>query len=82
MRSYMKIKPSRNVRKTTTLSFTDIGKSCPICKFLMSKNMSFYAIRENFQIYIRCKLRLIVPSVLKQCYQIRRGQFCHRDSYS
>ena len=35
VRSFVKIKPSRNGE--ITLSFTDIGKSCPSCAFLNSQ---------------------------------------------
>ena len=34
-RSFMKMKSSRNGE--INMSFTDIGKSCPSCKFLMSQ---------------------------------------------
>ena len=44
MRSFMKIKFSRNAQ--ITLSFTDIGKSCDVAIF-NAANMSFNAIREN-----------------------------------
>ena len=44
MRSFMKIKPSQNGK--ITLSFTDVGESCPSCKFL-TRQMSFNAIHEN-----------------------------------
>ena len=43
MRSFVKIKPSRNGE--ITLSFTNKGKSSPGRDFFA--NMSFYAIREN-----------------------------------
>ena len=45
MRSFAKIKPSRNGE--ITLLFTDIGKSCPSHEFFNFANMSFNAIREN-----------------------------------
>ena len=44
MRSFVKIKPSRI--GDITLSFTDIGKSCPVRDFYVA-NGSFSAIREN-----------------------------------
>ena len=44
MRSFVKIRPSRN--REITLSFTYIGKSCLSCEFNVS-NMSFKAFREN-----------------------------------
>ena len=54
MRSFVKIKSSRNAE--ITQSFTDIGISCPSRDFSVT-NMSFKAIREdkilakNFRIY-------------------------------
>ena len=40
------MKPSRNGE--IVLPFTDVGKSCTSCKFLLLQiNMSFNAIREN-----------------------------------
>ena len=45
MRSFVKIKPSRNGK--LTLSFINIGKSCLSCDFFHITNMSFNAIREN-----------------------------------
>ena len=44
MRSFVKIKSSRNAE--ITLSFTNIGKSCPSGDLSVT-NMSFNAIREN-----------------------------------
>ena len=44
MRSFMKIKSSRNGE--LTLSFTDICKSC-LSRDFLRRNMSFNAIREN-----------------------------------
>ena len=44
MRSFVKIKLSRI--GDITLSFTDIGKSCPVCDFYIA-NMSFDPIPEN-----------------------------------
>ena len=44
MRSFVKIKPSRF--GDITLSFTDIGKSCPVRDFYVA-NVSFNIIREN-----------------------------------
>ena len=44
MRSFMKIKPSRN--DEITLSFTDMGKFCHCHEFLVA-NMSLNPIREN-----------------------------------
>ena len=44
MRSFVKIKPSRNSK--VTLSFIEIGKSCLNRQFLHIINMSFKAIRE------------------------------------
>ena len=43
-RNFVKIISSRNAE--ITLSFTDIGKSCPSSDFSVA-NMYFYAIREN-----------------------------------
>ena len=48
MRSFAKIKPPQI--GDITLSFTDIGKSCPVRDFFTSQ-MCFNAIRENFRIY-------------------------------
>ena len=45
MRSFMKIKHSRNGK--ITLSFTDIRKSCPSREFLTSQICLFSAIRQN-----------------------------------
>ena len=45
MRSFAKIKPSRNLE--ITLSFTDIGKSCPSRDFLTLQICLLNAIREN-----------------------------------
>ena len=45
MRSFVKIKPSRNGK--ITLSFIDIGTSCPSRFFFHITNISFNAIREN-----------------------------------
>ena len=46
MRSFVKIKPSRNGK--ITLSFIDIGKSClSRARIFHVTNMSFNAIREN-----------------------------------
>ena len=45
MRSFVKIKPSRNGK--ITLSFIDKGKSCLIREFFHITNMSFNTIREN-----------------------------------
>ena len=42
---FLKIKTSQIC--AITLSFTDIGKSCTSCGFLMSANMSFNAIHEK-----------------------------------
>ena len=44
MRSFVKIKPSQI--DDITMSFTDIGKSCPVRDFYVA-NVSFSAIREN-----------------------------------
>ena len=44
MRSFVKIKPSQVC--DITLSFTDIGKSCPVHDFYVA-SVSFNAIREN-----------------------------------
>ena len=44
VRSFAIIKPSR--MDDITLSFTDIGKSCPVRDFFVA-NVSFSAIREN-----------------------------------
>ena len=44
MRSFVKIKSSRNIG--ITLSFTDLGKSCPSREINIA-NMSLNAIREN-----------------------------------
>ena len=44
MRSFVKIKPSRI--GDITLSFTDMGKSCPVREFVYVVNVSFNAIRE------------------------------------
>ena len=44
MRSFVKIKLSRI--GDTTLSFTDIGKSCPARDFYVA-DVSFDAVREN-----------------------------------
>ena len=44
MRSFVKIKSSRNGE--ITLSFTDIGKSCPSRDFYVA-NMSFNTTRGN-----------------------------------
>ena len=48
VRSFAIIKPSR--MDDITLSFTDIGKSCPVRDFVVA-NVSFSGIRENFRIY-------------------------------
>ena len=45
MRSFVKIKSSRNVE--ISLSFTDVGNSCLSCEFEGVANMSFNAICEN-----------------------------------
>ena len=45
MRSLVKIRSLKNGK--ITLSFTDAGKSCPSCEFLVSPIMSFNAICEN-----------------------------------
>ena len=45
MRSFVKIGPSRNGE--ITMSFTDVGKSCPSREFYNVINMSFGAFREN-----------------------------------
>ena len=44
MRSFVKTKPSQI--GDITLSFTDIGKTCPVHDFYVT-NVSFNAIREN-----------------------------------
>ena len=45
MRSFVKIKSSRNAE--ITVSFTDICKSCPSREFLPSQMFLFNTIREN-----------------------------------
>ena len=45
MRSFVKLKPSRNDK--ITLSFIDIRKSCLSREFFHITSMSFNAIREN-----------------------------------
>ena len=45
MRSFVKIKPSRNGQ--ITLSFIEIGKSCLSREIFNITNMSFNAIPEN-----------------------------------
>ena len=45
MRSFVKIKSSRNGE--ITLSFTDVGKSCPSRDLFNVANMSFNANRSN-----------------------------------
>ena len=45
MRSFVRIKPSRNGE--ITLSFTEVGKPCLSRDFFTVANMSFNDIREN-----------------------------------
>ena len=45
MQSFVNLKPSPNGE--TTLSFTDVGKSCHCPEFFSVANMSFNAIRKN-----------------------------------
>ena len=42
---FCEIKPSRN--EEMTLSFTDVGKSCPSLEFFNVGNISFNVIHEN-----------------------------------
>ena len=75
MRSFAKIKPSRNGE--ITMAFTDTGKSCPIRLFVA--NMSFNAIRGNknypkniriYKVNSGCKIYLLTErSVKVRCLQ-------------
>ena len=71
LRSFVKIKPSRNDK--STLSFTDVGKSCPsrvfltlqICLLTLSSKIKFSRKFPNLQ-YIR--LSTVAPRVKVTSY--------------
>ena len=83
MRSFMKIKPSRNAE--IPLLFNDVGKSCPSCEFLMRQICLFIAVPENkilaksFEFTVLVILKGITHafSCIKVC-QVLRNLFEHR----
>ena len=65
MRSFVKIKPSRNGK--ITLSFTYVGNSCPSSEFLASQLCLLTLMRKIFlQIYITCFLAFSSCSLLAE----------------
>ena len=70
MRSFVKIKSSRNRR--FILPFTDEGKSCHSREFYVA-NMSFNAIRDN---KILAKVSEFTVSVPLQYFYVRFQSFC------
>ena len=63
MRSFVKVKPSRNSKKT--LAFTDVGKPCPSREILMAQKKSANAIHENKILAKISEFTLIWLEVLK-----------------
>ena len=71
---FMEIKSSQNVE--ITLSFTDIGKSCPSCDFLMSQmclltllaKLKFWRKNPNLQEQLMSGLRDLLLKVFQKIF--------------